>query len=170
MELNKRTKGTAMMKLVKGGLLAAIVSIMLAGLGAQSALADPIGGPWAASGEIFLDNGMGGTECAFSMEGFTDGDQVDDIAFSGCVGTLLTIDALPSWTIDWDPTGTRGTLEMEFLGDMIMIVSCLYRGSVPVEYSGGRLIGTGGVTYRTSGGFPCTNTLVNDFDVAVTTH
>jgi len=144
-------------KILKGGIVAAILSVLTLGLLSASALALPITTPWTGTGGIELQGGLGGSLCIITVDGFTDGNSIDDASFAGCRGAAGTPTGLFPWPVTWDAALTGGSVDIA-AQVTILGVTCLYTGSVPFTYSGGATSGTitlNGTVNRISGGFPC---------------
>jgi hypothetical protein len=153
---------------VQGGLVAAILSLLVLTFGSQSALADPIGGPWIGDGHMIFEDGLGGTECDVTMEGFTDGNSMNAVSFFNCVGALGTPIALPTWNVTWNAFDTGGTITMAFLVNLVGIARCLYVGTVPFAYSFGAFHILPGSVAKVSGPmFPCPATKTVSFSADV---
>lgn len=126
------------MKLIKGGLVAAVLALFALTFASSSALADPIGGPWTGSGSINLDGGLGGSDCAaFSVAGATDGNSIDTATFASCRGAAGTPTALTSWAVSWNARNTGGTIDVRALANVSGLAQCLYSGTVSFTYSAG---------------------------------
>lgn len=149
------------MRLIKGGVVAAMFAAATLMFSASSALADPVGEPYLAEGTIELDGGLGGSVCSAStIEGYTDGNSVDDLVFAGCSGAAGTPVAnnLP-WAVSWN--GNSGTVNVDATARVLGIVTCRYQGPVTVTYAAGPpgTLTLSGRVPLVSGVFPCPSTV-----------
>jgi hypothetical protein len=143
------------MKLVKGGLVAAVLSLLAMAFTASSAFATnpPIRGAFSATGSIALDGNLGGTSCSVDASG-TDL-TISSIDFYDCSGVAGEPTALPSWTIRWNSDLVSGTITVAALS-VVLGSSCLYAGAVPFRYSAGTLtLATVTRLPKISGGIIC---------------
>jgi hypothetical protein len=155
------------MKLIKGGLLLAALSVVALTF-SSSAMADPIGGAWRSvgNGNIHLDGGLGGSDCtAFAVAGARNGNQITTATFGGCSGAAGTPTALLPWNVTWNAGNTGGTIAVSALANVFGLASCLYTGSVAFTYDSTTRVLNIGLTNipRASG-----STLVCPTDVDVT--
>jgi hypothetical protein len=126
------------MKLLGCGLVAALLSSLALGLGATSALADPIAAPWTATGWMQLDEGLGVTRCTVNLGGAANGNSITSIVFSACTGVLGTpVGLMPAWPVTWNGTNTGGTIAVAKSFLMFGSIFCLGSGSIPFTYSAG---------------------------------
>lgn len=124
------------MKLVKGGLLIAALSLLALSMVSPSALADPIGRPWTAQGSIRMDWGLGGAVCsAWTVAGGRNGNTITRSVFAGCTGALGTPTALVPWIIPWNAGNSGGTIVVALLANYLGLASCLYSGPVTFTYA-----------------------------------
>jgi hypothetical protein len=121
-------------KIIKRGVLTAALSIVALTFASSAAVADPIGRPWSATGDVSFDFGLGGTTCGWSVRGARDGATIDVSTVAGCVGGIFSPTSLGSWPVTWNPTNTGGTIAVALLGTHI-ITGCLYAGTLNFTYS-----------------------------------
>lgn len=146
------------MKLIKGGLLAALVALCAFAFTAASASANLLPARWSTtSGSwIFLDGGLGGTRCDVAARGVLG--SVSAITFSNCRGIAGTPTALLTWTIDL----TTKTIAVRALS-VVLFSSCLYTGRVAfTETLTPALVVTLGASTvpLTSGGSVCPSSVI----------
>lgn len=147
------------MKLIKSGLVAAVLALVAVAFTSSSALADPIGRAWTGSGSIFLDGGLGGSRCNIGVSGRTNGNSIDAVSFTNCSGAAGTPRPLVPWAVTWNGTNTGGTINVAALAT-IFGTSCLYQGAVNFTYAP-RTITIVRTTIRKFSGpaFPCPATV-----------
>jgi len=127
------------MKLLKGGLIAAVLSLLAVAFASSSAFATnpPIRGAFSATGSIALDGGLGGTACSIDASGVDL--TISSIDFYDCDGIAGEPTALPSWTISWNSDLVSGVINVRALS-VVLGSSCLYAGAVPFTYNAGTLL------------------------------
>lgn len=144
------------MKLIKGGLLAALVALCAFAFTTASASANLIPARWSGTGWIFLDGGLGGSRCDVALRGTATA--VSTAAFSRCVGQAGQPTGLMSWAIDL----TAGTITVAALS-VVLGSSCLYSGAVAfsMALTPGLVITLGATTVtKRSGGILCPGSVV----------
>lgn len=131
------------MQTIRRGLLLAALSVVALTLGASSAVAGPISGPFTGSGSIRLDGGLGSSDCSsFTFSGTAGGtdDYLTVVRFASCTGALGTPTALAStrlpWAIAWNSRITGGSTTTTILLNASGLATCLYSGRANFTYNG----------------------------------
>lgn len=152
------------MKLIKGGLLAALVAFCALAFTTASASANLVPARWTGSGWIFLNGGLGGTRCNVALRGTSTA--VTGASFSGCSGIAGQPTPLLSWAIDLaSRTITVAALSVVLGG------SCLYVGRVAFTeaLTPGLVITLGPTSVnRNTGGIQCPSSVEVTGSIAVT--
>jgi hypothetical protein len=129
---------------IKRILVLASASLLGLALSSSAALADPIGGPWVATGTLVENYYLSGSNCSLGMAGDVDGNSATIVTQTRCNSPIGTPSPQAPWAIAWNASDTGGTMAYAvwrtFPG-----ARCLYTATVPFTYSLGTLSFSGTV-------------------------